>query len=92
MDVSARAALKGAAKCDKHCELQNSVNRQEPERILFFWDIPESMPSSVSLYCSSRLQTIVTSAIFMPRGARARGLRLSARHLNDELYVLPPAC
>ena len=26
MDVSARTTMKGAAKCDKHCELQNSVN------------------------------------------------------------------
>ena len=41
--------MKGAAKCDKHCELQNSVNRQGLERILYFWDIPESMPTSVSM-------------------------------------------
>ena len=27
-DVSARTTMKGAAKCDKHCELQNSVNQQ----------------------------------------------------------------
>ena len=54
MDVSVRSTMKGAAKCDKHCELQNSVNRQGLERILCFWDIPESMPASVSmLYCSS---------------------------------------
>ena len=26
-DVSAQATMKGAAKCDKHCELQNSVNQ-----------------------------------------------------------------
>ena len=48
MDVSVRTTMKGAAKCDKHCELQNSVNRQGLERILCFWDIPESMPASVS--------------------------------------------
>ena len=53
MDVSVRTTMKGAAKCDKHCELQDSVNRQKPERILCFWDIPESMPSSVSLLCCS---------------------------------------
>ena len=40
--------MKGAAKCDKHCELQNSVNQQVLERILRFRDIPESMPASVS--------------------------------------------
>ena len=51
MDVSVRSTMKGAAKCDKHCELQNSVNRQGLERILCFWDIPESMPASVSMPC-----------------------------------------
>ncbi len=53
MDVSVRSTMKGAAKCDKHCELQNSVNRQGLERILCFWDIPESMPASVSTLCCS---------------------------------------
>ena len=51
MDVSVRSTMKGAAKCDKHCELQNSVNRQGLERILCFWDIPKSMPASVSILC-----------------------------------------
>ena len=27
MDVSVRSTMKGAAKCDKHCELQISVSR-----------------------------------------------------------------
>ena len=27
MDASARTTMKGAAKCDKHCELQNSANQ-----------------------------------------------------------------
>ena len=27
MDVLARTMMKGAAKCDEHCELQNSVNQ-----------------------------------------------------------------
>jgi len=40
MDVSVRSTMKGAAKCDKHCELQNSVNRQGLERILCFWGSP----------------------------------------------------
>ena len=41
--------MKGAAKCDKHCELQDSVNQQGLERTLRFRDIPESMPTSVSI-------------------------------------------
>ena len=63
MDVSARTTMKGAAKCDKHCELQNSVNRQELERILCFWDIPESMPASVSLPFNSSMLAIVPAAL-----------------------------
>ena len=49
-DVSAQTTMKGAAKCDKHCDLQNSVNQQGFERILRFRDIPESMPASVSTF------------------------------------------
>ena len=47
-DVSARTTMKGAAKCDKHFELQNSVSQQGLERSLRFRDIPGSMPASVS--------------------------------------------
>ena len=50
MNVSARTTMKGTANCDKHCELQNSVNRQELERILCFRDIPDSMPASVCMF------------------------------------------
>ena len=49
MDVSVRTTMKGAAKCDKHCKLQNSANQQDFERILRFQDMPESMPTSVSM-------------------------------------------
>ena len=53
--------MKGAAKCDKHCELQNSVNRQGLERILCFWDIPKSMPASVStdIHASDSCQVLL---------------------------------
>ena len=47
MDVSVRTTMKGVAKCDKHCELQNSVNQQGPERILCFLDKPKSVPALV---------------------------------------------
>ena len=53
MDVSAQATMKGAAKCDKHCELQNSVNQQILERILRCRDIPDSMPASASEHFTS---------------------------------------
>ena len=48
IDVSARTTMKDAANCDKHCDLQNSVNQWSSERKLHFRDIPESMPASVS--------------------------------------------
>ena len=34
MDVLVLATMKNAAKCDTQCELQNSVNHQNFERIL----------------------------------------------------------
>ena len=48
MDVSAQITMKGAAKCDKHCELQDSVNQLKVERILLFRVIPESLLALVS--------------------------------------------
>jgi len=39
--------MKNAAKCDKHCELQNSVNQWKFERILYFWVILGSTPTSL---------------------------------------------
>ena len=47
IDVSARTTMKGAAKCDKHCELQDSVNQWEVARMLLFRVILESMFASV---------------------------------------------
>ena len=38
MDILARAPVKGAAKRDSLCELQNSVNQWPPERALHSWD------------------------------------------------------
>mmetsp|Transcript_30015 Transcript_30015/g.56297 ORF Transcript_30015/g.56297 Transcript_30015/m.56297 type:complete len:149 (+) Transcript_30015:2151-2597(+) len=46
-DILARAPMKGAAKCDNRCELQNSVNQWPLERALRSWDMPESMSASV---------------------------------------------
>ena len=40
--------MKGAAKCDEHCELQNSVNQLDLERMLCFRDSPESSSASAS--------------------------------------------
>ena len=40
--------MKGAAKCDKQSELQDSVNQQKFECALRFRVTPESMPVLVS--------------------------------------------
>jgi hypothetical protein len=45
-DASARVPMKDAAKCDTHCELQNSVNQQISERILRSRVIPVGIPAS----------------------------------------------
>ena len=70
-DVSARTTMKGAAKCDKHCELQNSVNQQVLERILRFRDIPESMPASVSTLSHSH-PVLIGVSFCAPRRTCAR--------------------
>lgn len=49
MDVSAQVSMKGAAKCDMHCDLQNSVNQLGSECTLRCWDSLSSKPASVSL-------------------------------------------
>ena len=64
LDVSARTTMKGAAKCDKHCELQDSVNQQKVERILLFRVIPESMFTSVSFVFSARRVPQVSLFVF----------------------------
>ena len=68
MGVSARTTMKGAAKSDKLCELQDSVNQQEVERILLFRVILESMFASVSF---------VFSAVRVTRMSRFRVFHVS---------------
>ena len=58
-DISAQAPMKGAAKCDNHCELQNSVNQWIFERALHSRDIPGSMPASVLVESSCRCLSIL---------------------------------
>ena len=77
-DVSVRTTMKGAAKCDKHCELQNSVNQQGFERILRFRDIPESMPASVST-------SYHASGAFLASRQVNAGLRVSV-HLSASAF------
>ena len=66
MDVSARTTMKGAAKCYKHCELQDSVNQQKVERTLLFRVIPESMFASVSfVFSAGRVTQVSRFRVFM---------------------------
>ena len=41
MTVLAQVAIKDAAKCDMHCDLQISVNKLTFERIVQLWDMPK---------------------------------------------------
>ena len=91
MDVSVRATMKGAAKCDKHCELQNSVNRQGLERILCFWDIPESMPASVSTLCCSSSCNPLRGMLLVISCASGRALSALLRCSMDKALLRQPA-
>ena len=91
MDVSVRSTMKGAAKCDKHCELQNSVNRQGLERILCFWDIPESMPASVSTLCCSSSCRSLRGMLLAISCASGRALLALLRRSMDKALLRQPA-
>ena len=91
MDVSVRSTMKGAAKCDKHCELQNSVNRQGLERILCFWDIPESMPASVSTLCCSSSCSPLRGMLLAISCASGRALSALLRCSMDKALLRQPA-
>ena len=60
MDISVQVSMKDAAKCDNHCELQNSVNQWTFEHMLHFWVIPGSI--SVSLLVET-MQNLVVSCV-----------------------------
>ena len=93
MDVSARTTMKGAAKCDKHCDLQNSVNQQGFERILRFRDIPESMPASASASVSCCRRAFRPMVVGLCASAvRFCAPRCSLSPLMHEVHVAAVAC
>ena len=58
--------MKGAAKSDKHCDLQDSMNQQKIERILFFRAIPDNMFASMSfVFSAGRLPQVSRFRVFM---------------------------
>ena len=82
-DASARTTMKGAAKCDKRCELQNSVNQQGFERILCFRDIPESIPVSVSISfapCRIAFHGCMRAGVFVSQGVLLDSCSSSVTH------------
>ena len=92
MDVSVRSTMKGAAKCDKHCELQTTANRQGLERILCFWVIPESTPASVStLFYSSSCNSFTSTLLRVPELQGARLLWAPLRHQIHMALLRQPA-
>ncbi len=60
MDVSVRAIVTGAVKCDTHCEMQSSVNQERLEREPRCQSAPGNLLSSAStLACQvSRLRSV----------------------------------
>ena len=82
-DVSAHISRKSAAKCDKHCELQNSVNHENLECALRFQGFPESMPASVSNHLMLKVlrsKSSVCSWCLQACGA-------SASHASDSCFA-----
>ena len=66
MGVSAQTTMKGAAKCHKHCELQDSVNQWEVEHTLLFRVFLESMFVSVSfVFLRGRVIQVSRFRVFM---------------------------
>ncbi len=69
MDVSAQTTMKGAAKCDKHCELQNSANQWDFERILLFQVLLKERLLQCLLHPC--LLLFCVGGVFVRQGARA---------------------
>ena len=65
--------MKGAAKCDNRCDLQNSVNQWPLERALRSWDMPESMSASVFLLSFSAAP-LLSGAVLLHASAKGTGM------------------
>ena len=65
MDVSARKAMKGAAKCDKHCELQDSVNQKKAERKLLFGLFLKAYLLQCLCFSAGRVAQVSRFRVFM---------------------------
>ena len=85
MDVSVRALMKGAAKCDKHCELQNSANRQDLERILCSGFHSEH--ACFSVYALHSSQTQVSESLLLAVSIWVSGGALALLRLLMERVV-----
>ena len=78
--------MKGAAKCDTHCELQNSVNQQDSERILRSDPWSEHAQISVApffLHSSPSMMGDVHASLLVRQGA--------PRALTHEIRAQTPA-
>jgi hypothetical protein len=88
IDVSARTTMKDAANCDKHCDLQNSVNQWSSERKLHFRDIPESMPASVSNRILPATRTLGSPEVLLFWCLSVFGIPRGVSHLLGPLTQL----
>ena len=73
MTVLAQVAIKDAAKCDMHCDLQISVNKLASERIVQLWDMPKvglgsclvQFCTHVLLQCALAVSVLYCLTLFM---------------------------
>ena len=65
-DVSDQTTRRGAANCDKQCDLKYSVVQQAFDRILRFRDIPKRMPARTTMRAQRSAISIATCRIPKP--------------------------
>ena len=65
MNVLARTTVTAAAKCGKHCELQDSVNHQKFERISSVGLFLKACFLSVFTVCLSRVYVCGSGVFFL---------------------------
>ena len=82
--------MKGAAKCDNRCELQDSLNQWPLERALRSWDMPESMSASVLLFSIKRGPPATAVAVERQRQASSQDAPCELREKSSYLNLLEP--
>ena len=66
MIVLVQVVIKDAANCDKHCDLQISVNKLAFERIVQLWNMPDVGLGSCLCHCCAAWGVVHACNMSMP--------------------------